>query len=184
VKSSIVALAVLLSGLGCNRLLTSRNEGGQIEVHWTGSERGGLSAPATAEWCAILRQLEIRGIRGDTGFAIALHSVDSITGREYRVMEPARAESLPPAAAIALRWAALTSVKGFQGESGSVVLQRAPSGEWSGQVTAVLRSVSDTQRLTIDGKFKNLLVHPQARGCARPAEPVDSGAQPSDTQLH
>jgi hypothetical protein len=184
VKSSIMALAVVLSGVGCNRFLTLRNEGGQIEVHWTGSDRGRLSAPATAEWCAILRQLEISGIRGDTGFAMVLHPVDSITGREYRVMEPARAESLPPAAAIALRWAALTSVKGFQGESGSVVLQRASSGEWSGRVTAAVRSVSDTQRLTIEGNFENLLIRPQARGCTRPAEPVDSGAQPSDTQLH
>jgi hypothetical protein len=180
----MVALAVVLGAMGCNRLLTSRNEGGQIKVHWTGSETGGLSAPATAEWCSVLRQLEIRGIRGDTGFAVVLHPVDSITGREYRVMNPARAESLPPAAAIALRWAALTSVKGFQGESGSVVLQRTPTGAWSGRVTAAVRSVSDTQRLTIEGNFNDLLVRPQARGCTRPAEPVDSGAQPSDTQLH
>jgi hypothetical protein len=162
----------------------ARDEAGQIEVHWTGSERGDLSGPATAEWCSVLRQLEIRGIRGDTGFAILLHPTDTIPGGEYKVLDPIRAESLPPAAAIALRWTALTSVKGFQGESGSVALQRAPNGQLSGQVKAALRSVSDTQRLRIDGNFKDLRVRPQSRGCTRPVELPDSGAQPADTQLH
>jgi hypothetical protein len=184
VKSGIVALAVVLSGVGCNRPPTSRAEVGQIEVNWTGSERGGLSAPATAEWCSILRQLEIRGVRGDTGFAMILHPTDTVTPTKYRVMDPAGAESLPPAAAIALRWVAVTSVKGFQGESGSVSLHRAPSGEWSGRLTAAARSVSDTHKLTIDGTFKDLQVRPQARGCIRPVEPPDSGAQPLDTPLH
>jgi hypothetical protein len=184
VKPGIVVLAVVLGGLGCNRPPASRNEAGHIEVHWTGSERGGLSAPAIAEWCSVLRHLEIRGVRGDTGFAILVHPVDTIAATHYKVMDPTRAESLPPAAAVALRWVALTSIKGFQGESGSVILRRATSGEWSGQLTAALRSVSDTQRLAVDGNFKDLRFRPQARGCTSTVEPLDSGAQPADTQLH
>jgi hypothetical protein len=184
-----MALTVVLGGMGCDRLPLSRDKGGQLEVHWSGSERGALSAAATAEWCSILRQLEIRGVRGDTGVAIVVHPVDTISARQYRLTKPEQAESLPPAASIALRWVALSSIKGFQGESGSVNLHRAPSGEWSGQVRAAVRSVSDTQRLTIDGTFKDLRIRTQARGCVRPvedstAESPDSGAQLPDTQLH
>src|SRR3954470_18170325 len=138
-----MALTVVLSALGCDRLPLSRDTGGQIEVHWIGSERGALSAPATAEWCSIRRQLEIRGGRGDTGVAIIVHPVDTISGRQYRLTNPEQAESLAPAASVALRWVALTSIKGFQGESGSVNLQRAASGEWSGRLRAAVRSVSD-----------------------------------------
>src|SRR4051812_6349818 len=184
-----MALIVVLVGIGCDRLPMSRDKGGQIEVQWSGSERGTLSAAATAEWCSILHQLEIRAVRGDTGVAIVVHPVDTISAREYPLTKPENAESLPPAASIALRWVAQSSVKGFQGESGSVNLNRAPSGEWSGKVRAAVRSVSDTQRLIVNGTFKDLRIRAQARGCVRPVqestvEPPDSGAQPRDTQLH
>jgi hypothetical protein len=183
VRAGSLAFAVVLGQLGCNRSPASGSHAGHIEVQWSGGERGRLSGPATAEWCSVLRQLEIRGIQGDTGFAILIHPTDSIRSGQYSVAEPARPDSLPPAA-VALRWVELTSVKGFQGESGSVSLHRAPSGEWSGRVSAAARSVSDTQRLAIDGTFKDLVIGTQARGCSRPAEADDSGAEPPDTPLH
>jgi hypothetical protein len=187
VKRSVTALVIVLAGLaGCNRGPASRGGAGQIDVRWTGSERGRLSGRATAEWCPILRLLEIRAIRGDTGIALAIYPADTITPGQYRIIDPAKAESLPPAAGIALRWAAQIAVKGFQGESGSVALDRSGSGELSGRITATARSVTDTQRVTIDGSFRDLMIRPQARGCARPSEhpDEDEDAQPSDTQLH
>jgi hypothetical protein len=185
VKRSVTALVIVLVGLpGCNRDLASRAGAGQIDVRWTGSERGRLAGRATAEWCPILRLLEIRAIRGDTGVALAIYPADTITPGQYRIIAPARAESLPPAAGIALRWATQTAVKGFQGESGSVAVDRSPSGELSGRITATARSVTDTQRVTIDGSFRDLMIRRQTRGCARPSKHPDEDAEPSDTQLH
>jgi hypothetical protein len=183
-KRSLTALALVLVGLtGCDRAPASRAGAGQLDVRWTGSERGRLSGQATAEWCAILRLLEIRAIRGDTGIALAIYPPDTASPGEYRVIDPARAESLPPAAALALRWAAQTTIKGFQGESGSVVLERSSSGDLAGRFTAAARSVTDTQRVVIDGSFRDLPIRPQARGCAARSE-HDEDAEPGDTQLH
>jgi hypothetical protein len=183
VKRSVTALAIVLVGLpGCNWAPASRG-GGQIDVRWTGSERGRLSGRATAEWCSILRLLEIRAIRGDTGIALAIHPTDTITPGEYRVLDPAKAESVPPAAGIALRWATQIAIRGFQGESGSVVLDRSPSGELSGRVTAAARSATDTGRLQVTGTFRDLAVRASTRGCNRPtADTVDASS--SDTLVH
>jgi hypothetical protein len=184
VKRSLTALAIVLVGLpGCNRA-SSRGGAGQIDVRWTGSERGRLAGSATAEWCPILRVLEIRAIRGDTGIALAIYPTDTIIPGNYRIVDPPRAESLPPAAGIAVRWATQVAIKGLQGDSGSVVLDRSRSGELSGRITAAARSVTDTQRVTIDGSFRDLMIRPQARGCSRPSKHPDGDAQPSDTQLH
>jgi hypothetical protein len=184
VKRRVAALAIVLVGLpGCHRP-SSYGGAGQIDVRWTGSERGRLSGGATAEWCSILRLLDIRAIRGDTGIALAIYPADSIIPGEYRLTDPAKTDSLRPAASIALRWLSQTAIKGFQGESGSVVLERSRSGELSGRITGVARSVTDTQRLAIEGSLRGLTVHPQARGCAPPLEDPNADAQPRDTQLH
>jgi hypothetical protein len=184
VKRSVTALAIVLVGLpGCNRAPASRGGAGQIDVRWTGSERGRLSGRATAEWCSILRLLEIRAVRGDTGIALAIYPADTITPGEYRVLDPAKAESVPPAAGIALRWATQIAIKGFQGESGSVVLDRSTSGELSGRVTAGARSVTDTGRLEVTGTFRDLAVRASTRGCDRPdADTLD--APSGDTLVH
>ena len=184
-KRSVTALAIVLVGLpGCNRAPALGDGAGQIDVRWTGSERGRLSGRASAEWCSIHRLLEIRAIRGDTGIALVIYPTDTIIPGKYRVIDPAKAESLPPAAGIALRWAAQTAIKGFQGESGSVVLERARSGELSGRIVAAARSVTDTQQVAMDGSFLGLTIRPQPRGCYPPLETFDEGAQPGDTQLH
>jgi hypothetical protein len=155
-----------------------------MEVSWTGSARGDLSGRATAEWCGILRLLEIRGIRGDTGIAIAIYPADTIKVGQYPVRVPARAEPLLPAAVVALRWTTETAVKGFQGESGSVRLDRSTAGVLSARMTAVAQSVTDTQRISVQGTFRDLTVRPQTRGCIKPAGPPSENAQPSDTLLH
>ncbi len=184
-KPSLGLLVLVLVGLsGCDRAPASGGGAGQIDVRWRGSERGGLSGNATAEWCTILRLLEIRGIRGDTGIAIAIYPTDTVTPGQYRITDPAKAESLPPAAGVALRLATPTAIIGFQGDSGSVVLERSSSGQLSGRVNAAARSVTDKQRIVIDGSFRNLTIRRQARGCVPRSEHPDEDAQPSDTQLH
>jgi hypothetical protein len=168
----------------CQRTPSSRRAVGQVDFQWTGSDRGKLSGPAIAEWCAVLRVLEIRGIRGDTGVAVAIYPGDTtLAPGRYRVVRPTTIDSVSHAN-IGVRWASETSIKGFQGESGSVVVERAGSGELTGHVSAAARSVTDTARLTIEGSFKDLTIRPQARGCLRPPEHPDTNAQPSGTPLH
>lgn len=169
-----LVLAVCLGG--CRREFSWGGGSGQLDAHWTGTEEGRISGPATAEWCSIRKLLEIRALQGDTGVALALYPTDTIVAGEYRVIDPPKAESLPPAAGVALRWLTQTAIRGFQGESGAVVLERSQSGTLSGHVVAGARSVTDTMRVVISGTFRNLTVRPQARGCAAP-ETADSDAQ-------
>jgi hypothetical protein len=125
--------------------------------------------------------LEIRGISGDTGIALAIYPKDSVTPGKYRLIDPARAESLPPAAALALRWAAKTAVKGFRGESGSVSVERSGSGALSGRVAAAARSVTDTQSLAIEGSFSGLVIRSQPGKCVERDEESDEDAGSGDT---
>ena len=50
----------------------------RLELQWTGADTGRITSPATAEWCGVLRVLQIDAVRGDTGIAIALYPRDSI----------------------------------------------------------------------------------------------------------
>jgi hypothetical protein len=158
---------------GCRREIGWRGGSGHLDARWSGTEEGAISAPATAEWCAVRKLLEIRAIQGDTGLALALYPADTIVPGQYRVVDPLKAESLPPAAGVALRWLTLSTVRGFEGESGTVVLERSQSGTLSGRVAAGTRSITDTVRVAISGTFQGLMVRPQARGCSAP-EPPDS----------
>jgi hypothetical protein len=161
-----VWLVFLLLLVGaCPTPLRRPAEIGHLEVEWGGPDRGKISAPATAEWCAARRMLEIRAIQGDTGIAVALYFKDTITGGRYRVVAPHTAESLPPAAAVALRWFTQNAVKGFQGDAGTVILDRSQSGELGGNLAAGTRSVVDTQRVAVKGTFEGLAIRP-ANGCS------------------
>jgi hypothetical protein len=181
VKPSLIHLFLLpIVLLGCDRA-TGGTGSGEIDVRWTGGERGRLSGPASADWCAPLRLLEIRGISGDTGVALAIYPKDSVTPGKYRLIDPARAESLPPAAALALRWAAQTAVKGFRGESGSVSVERSGSGALSGRVAAAARSVTDTQTLAIEGSFSGLVIRSQPGKCVERDEESDEDAGSGET---
>jgi hypothetical protein len=150
---------------GCDWLPQRPAQGGHLEATWSGPDQGKISAPANAEWCPDRRLLQIRAVQGDTGIAFALYPKDTLLPGRYRVVDPPRAESLPPAAGVALRWFTQNAVKGFQGDTGTVFLDRSPSGELGGSVTAGARSVVDTQRVTVRGTFQGLTIRPSP-GCA------------------
>ena len=151
---------------------------GHLEARWTGSDSGRLSAPATAEWCSERRLLEIRAMQGDTGFAMVLYPLDTVEADTYRVVPPEGADSMAPSAALALRVFSPSAIKGYQGDSGTVVLQRSRSGELSGIMEARSRPVLRTEPINISGKFSDLVVTPQTRGCA--AEPPADSAPADD----
>lgn len=179
-----MGLGFLLAATGACDRLPKGEPIRVLEVRWTGTDSGRISAPATAEWCGAPRLLEIRAIQGDTGVAIAIYPADTLAVRKYQVMAPSKAESLPPAAVVALRWAGETSIRGFQGESGTVELTRGTSGEVSGSLATKALSVADTGRVMISGTFRNLPVQPQTRGCKPSAENPEKGAQPRQPDVH
>jgi hypothetical protein len=162
---------------------------GSLQVVWTGADTGKLSAPAVAEWCDSLRLLEVRAIHGDTGIALVLYPADSgvAAGRvppgKYPVSPPQRADSSRPAAAVALRWFAETSIRGFRGESGSVMLDTAGPGTGAGRFSAALRSATEGSRVNVTGSFTGLTITPAPPDCAgRPREP-EEGTEPEDEQV-
>jgi hypothetical protein len=80
-------------------------------------------------------------------------------------VDPLKAESLPPAAAVALRWFTQNAVKGFQGDAGTVILERSQSGVLGGNVAAGAHSVIDTQRVAVKGTFEGLPIR-SSSGCS------------------
>jgi hypothetical protein len=170
----------------CRVSSRQETEPGQLEARWKGAADGGVSGTAVAVWCDVRRVLEIRMVQGDTGIALALYPGKQLSAGAYRVVDAAKAESLPPAAGVAVRWPTKTVIQGFQGDSGMVQLERSPSGRFSGRVSARARSVVDTQRIRLAGSFRELVVRPDTRGCppvdsADEAAELEEDAEPADT---
>ena len=181
-----VGLVLLLAG--CTGVERADAGPGRLEMEWSGQNKGRLAAPATAEWCDSLKVLEIRALSGDSGVAIALYPKDTIRSDSYPVMPPAKADSVQPAAAVALRYFGETAVKGFQGDSGRVLVRDTAGGRVSGRFSASLKSATDANRLRAGGAFHDVRVVRAQRGCVarRPRPPADSGAPRAlpDTGVH
>ena len=203
----VVALGRLLAAglagaLACSPGKPADSRPGSLHVEWIGSDTGKLSAPAVAEWCDSLKLLELRAIHGDTGIALVIYpsasrpradsvprpgsvaktdSVvpgDSVTPGRYPVIAPERADSSRPSAAVALRWFAETSIRGFRGDSGTVVLETIGPGTSAGRFSGYLRSATEGSRLTVTGSFKGLSVAPAPVGCAgRPSQDRDQSEE-------
>jgi hypothetical protein len=174
-------LAIVSTLLACQRLPNQTSTDPHLELSWSGKDGGKLSGAATAEWCEARRFLEIRTVQGDTGAALALYPKGGLAAGHYPVVDPPRAESLPPAAGVAVRWQGKTLVQGFQGDSGNVILERSSSGLLSGRFGARARSVADTQRIRLSGTFRDLAMKPSASGCVDQDEESDVDPEPPDS---
>lgn len=187
-----IIAAGLIGVLACSSGEPPDSPTGSLEVEWIGGDTGKLSAPAVAEWCDGLKLLELRAIHGDTGIALVLYPADSsaparsvtradsvapgdsVTAGDYPVVPPQRADSSRPSAAIALRWFAETSIRGFRGDSGTVVLEATGQGTSAGRFSAYLRSATEGSRLTVTGWFKGLSITAAPEGCVgRPPHEAD-----------
>jgi hypothetical protein len=161
-RSGFVLVLSLM--VACGEWESQASQPGRLEARWTGADSGKISAPATAEWCAERLLLEIRAIQGDTGVAMALYPVDTVVSDSYPVVEPTRADSAPPSASVALRLFSQTAIKGYRGDSGTVLLKRSGSGQLSGSLAARARSALNGQ-IRLSGRFDRVAVMPQKRGC-------------------
>jgi hypothetical protein len=182
-SSSVLLLAVAVL-LACPRQESRTDSQGHLEVAWSGKDHGKLAGPATARWCAVRRVVEIELVKGDTGIAIALYPARTLVPGTYPVLDPARADSLPPAAAIALRWLGSAVVQGFRADTGRIVVQRSAAGLFSGRFGAQARSVVDTQRMTLSGTFQDVAPTRDTLGCAARANSAEEAAETPDTGVH
>ncbi len=181
--------AGMLGAAACSDQEQTAASAGSLEVAWTGSDTGKLSGPAVAEWCDSLDLLELRAIQSDTGIALLLYPSDSAATRdsiprgEYPVVPPQRADTTRPSAAIAMRWFAETSIRGFRGEGGRVVVEATGPGPTAGRFSAELRSATEGSRLTIEGSFKGLAVDTAPSTCVgRPAEEPDTAGEADESE--
>lgn len=156
--------------------------GARLSVRWTGADTAEFSAHAVAEWCPSLHLLEVRAVAGDTGVGIVLYAPDSLTAGVYPIRRPDVADTtLPPSAAVALRWFSKTTVMGFQSDSGSLTLEHRPGGTLAGRLSAVAHPLVGTGRLRTSGTFEDLRVVAAPADCARHA-PGDTAK--ADTAGH
>jgi hypothetical protein len=180
--------AGLAGAMACSPGGSDDSGTGSLEVEWTGADTGKLSAPAVAEWCEGLRLVEVRAVHGDTGIALLIYPAgsrgrsdsaargDSITPGNYRVISPSRADSRRPSAAVALRWFAETSIQGFRGDSGMVVLEATGPGMSAGRFFAYLGSTTENSGITAKGFFKGLSVTPAPPDCV--GSPREESVEP------
>ena len=202
--------AGLIGSLACSSGEPAPSRTGSLDVEWTGADTGKLSAGAVAEWCDSLRVLELRAIQGDTGIAIAVYPSgprvradtvarprsilrpssaapdtmvpgDSVTPGDYPVLPPEQADSSRPSAAVALRWFAETSIRGFRGDSGKVVIEAIGPGRSAGRFSVHLRSATEGSRLTVTGTFAGLSVTPAPASCAGRPPGADDTDDTDDT---
>ncbi len=174
-RALVITLALALAA-ACRGGAAGDGPGPLLEARWSGKEAAKIKGTATAEWCDSLRLLQIQALVGDTGVAIALYPARQIEAGRFRVVSPQAGDSSRPWAAVALRWFAETSIRGFQGDSGLVVLEQPRPGVLTGTFDAKAHSVTDALHLTIRGDFHDLPVRPASRGCPVRRQDSDSGA--------
>jgi hypothetical protein len=137
----------------------------RLEVRWTGTDTSTFSAAATAERCDTLDLLQVRAIAGDTGIGLAIYRHGGVEPGRYPIRKPEVAETMPPSAAVGLRWFSRTTVQGFQADSGELELHTASGGDLSGRFTARAHAVTGNAHLKLTGSFEGVHVRPATRGC-------------------
>jgi hypothetical protein len=148
---------------------------GRIDVAWTGADTGRFEVPASAEWCAGDSLVMISGESGDSGFAAALLTRDSLTRGVYPIGEPVAARPRP-GSRVALRWAGETLIEGYHGMSG--VLTVEPGEPLHGKIEATMKSVTDGGQINLTGTFDELRVtagQPAQCGLAPASLPDSAG---------
>jgi hypothetical protein len=154
--------ALLVAALACGEDEISGP--GSIEVAWTGADTGKLVVPASARWCPNDSLVEITGVSGDSGVALAVLPADTtIAPGVFSVGLPIRVRSRP-GARVAIRWSETPLTQGFYGLSGTVTIDSATA--LSGTLEATLKSVHDDREITMSGTFRSLTISPgSAQAC-------------------
>lgn len=127
-----------------------------------------MSGRAWAVWCREARVAVVTGMSGDTGVSLLIHPPDSLAAGRYPIVEPDTARRAAPAAAVGLRLLGRTAVVGYQGQSGTLTLERPASGRVSGRFEAtakVASALAGTVKLA--GRFRSVRVTADGGDCPR-----------------
>jgi hypothetical protein len=143
----------------CSR---AKDRRGQIEVSWTGADSGSLNVPAAAQWCPADSALEISGIEGDSGAAVAIFPVDSIRPGVYPAGAPGLGTARPRAG-VALRRFGENLILGYYSMSGTVTVDSG--SPLRGSLQATLKGVNTGDQVTIAGSFRGLVIESGGAMC-------------------
>jgi hypothetical protein len=156
---------VLVAITGCDGQKAAT---GHLEASWIGADHGKATLPAQAVWCPRLALLEVTAVAGDTGIAIGLYVPDTMVPGPYPVARGAPPPGAGPTAGVASRWFADVAVRGYQGDSGLVTVQRKGQG-WAGRFSLRMRPIGGEATVDLSGDFEVPVVDTTAAAC-----PTDS----------
>jgi hypothetical protein len=74
--------------------------------------------------------------------------------------------TLPPSAAVALRWSSRTTIMGYQADSGTVTVERTPDARLAGRFTIHARPLGTGSLLRGNGSFEGLRIVAAPAACA------------------
>lgn len=150
---AIVLGAVVLAS-GCKGVSAGLSSS-RLHAKWAGADSGKLIAKARATWCPPDRLLEIIAVDSDAGLGIAVYPSDSLSDGDYRVADP-RVDSLKrPRSAVGIRWFTETQIKGYQGDSGGVYLNRN-RGKLDGMLEAKLHGAGTPETIRVTASFRGV----------------------------
>jgi hypothetical protein len=124
-----------------------------------------LDGQAQAAWCPGPRWLQVLALHGDSGLALVLRPAAGRTGPALAGSYPVRrltgdsaadGPATRPSAAVGLRWVGRERILGFQGDSGTVVVERVAGDTIAGRVRARLRLLALDSVARIDARFQGV----------------------------
>lgn len=142
-------------------------EAGQLAISWRGRYRGEVTLPAKLNWCPVTRTGVLTAISADTGVAVVLYEVDSLSKGPHAAVLPSVTPVLPrPGASVAMRWPRdSATLAAFASQSGLVEVRTAGKLV-SGTLRGVkLKAATGFDTLTVDGSFTDVPVTAMALGC-------------------
>lgn len=147
-RPTLAVVGLALAGAGCD------SDADAMRVQWhRDTVSAEFSLPVHAVWCQDQGWLEVVGARSDTGVGLALFPLDTnVAGRYAIVPALARADSMRPVAAVAVRWYSQDELLSFEGLDGEVEVERVRDGV-AGRFFARLRLPAGTDSLLLEGEF-------------------------------
>ncbi|MFN0177884.1 MAG: hypothetical protein ACKVZ0_03725 [Gemmatimonadales bacterium] len=144
----------------------------QLTVEWKGAVNRTFTAPAEGRWCARDRLLEIVASQADTGVGLALAMLDSLRPGQHPVVSSAVPVDWRPMALAAVRWVNDTAVRGFEGNSGGVVVTTVGPDGVSGTIDLRLKHHNTPDTIRMTGRFSSVPVGPSDTLCGRTSQPT------------
>jgi len=144
----------------------AKTAAGEIEATWAGSadSHGRFRSAATASWCDSLRMLELTGVKGDTGLALAVYPESAVTAGAYPARDPLKPDSARPGVAAAARWFTQTAISAFRSDSGGLDLTSG-TGAVSGEFGFRMMSPQGNDTVRLQGRFVQVSVSRGGPGC-------------------